>query len=190
MIEENQLFCISEQIKSLRKNKKLSLKDLSTRCELSSAMLSKIENRRTIPSLSTLMAIASALEVELVELLKNVKVNQPSKYLLIKKSKQKTIHKENAKNFDIHFIHSLGLQNFSHLEMNHILITPGSQRDIVETEGHQYIYCLKGSLKFILGDDSISMSKGDTLYFDGSIPHVPQNNTQKDVEILVVYLLR
>jgi transcriptional regulator with XRE-family HTH domain len=190
MIGENQLLSISEQIKAIRKSKKMSLRQLAEGSSLSSAMLSKIENRRTIPSLSTLMAVATALKVDLYELLKNITLDKSNPYFLLKKNERKRISKEDAQNFNISFIHSLGIQSFNHLEINHIDMAPKSDRKMVETEGHQYIYGLKGNLTFILGEESLNLGPGDTLFFDGSVPHVPRNNSKSDVSFLVIYLLK
>jgi transcriptional regulator with XRE-family HTH domain len=189
MIEENQLISIAVDIKHLRKTKNLSLKELSELCGLSSAMISKIENRRSIPSISTLLLIASALEVELADLVKNVKRKKPNTHVLLKKNTLKKVHKEKSEKFDYRMIHSLDITNLNHLEFNHITIDPGAKREKVETDGYQYIYCLKGTLDLILGDEVIKMSSGDTLYFDGSIPHLPKCTSKAAVEILVLYLL-
>lgn len=190
MIQDNQLLSISEQIRSIRLKKSMSLKHLAEACGLSSAMLSKVENRRTIPSLSTLISIANALGVELTELLKNIPTVSSKPYFLIRKDKKKKITKEDSAHFDIGFIHSLSLQHFQHLEINHISISPGSRRKKVKTEGSQYIYCLKGDLTFEIGGESLFLSAGDTLFFDGSISHVPKNNGQSESEFLVIYLLK
>jgi transcriptional regulator with XRE-family HTH domain len=189
MIEENQLYSISEQIKLLRNSKKISLRELANRSEISPAMVSKIENRRTIPSLMTLVAIAKALDVEFFELVKNINKTHNEPYLLIKADDQKKINKEASMNYAINFIHSLDLNQFNHFEFNHLTIGTGAKRETVETEGHQYIYCLKGTLYFRINDVEIKIQKGDTLFFDGKHPHVPVNKSKSEVELLVIYLL-
>ncbi len=189
MIEENQLINIALEIKHLRKSKNLNLKELSNLTGLSSAMISKIENRRSIPSISTLLLIASALEVELADLVKNVKRKKPNTHALMKKKDLINIDKENSEKFDYRMIHSLDISKLNHLEFNHVTIAPGAKREKVETDGYQYIYCLKGTLDFTLKDEIIKMSPGDTLYFDGSLPHLPTCTSKHSTEILVIYLL-
>lgn len=190
LIEEDQLLSISEEIRAIRKERNMSLRDLAEACELSAAMLSKIENRRSIPSLSTLLSIAKALEVELIDLLGHIKADGKSPWLLFRKDSLKKIEKEDAVNFDISFIHSLSIQKFSRVELNHIALGPGSQRDKVETEGVQYVYLTKGKLDFELGDEVVKMEAGDALYFEGAIPHVPKNVSKRVAELLVIYLLQ
>lgn len=60
---------IGDKIRELRKNNKLTLKELSERTELSISFISDIENGRRNPRLENLRKIADAFNVEVGELL-------------------------------------------------------------------------------------------------------------------------
>src|SRR5258706_8635178 len=56
---------LGAKIRAIRRERDLSVLDLSTASNISAGMLSKIENGQISPSLSTLQSIASALNVPL-----------------------------------------------------------------------------------------------------------------------------
>lgn len=62
---------IGENIKRVRKEKKMTQKDLGEIVGISNTYLSDIEIGRTNPSIKTLKRIAKGLEVSYVELLKD-----------------------------------------------------------------------------------------------------------------------
>jgi XRE family transcriptional regulator, regulator of sulfur utilization len=63
---------LQDRLKELRTNKDLKLRVIAERSGLSVSYLSDIERGRTIPTLSTLEAIAEALEVSVIDLLSGV----------------------------------------------------------------------------------------------------------------------
>ena len=56
---------LGAKIRAIRRERELSVLDLSNASDISAGMLSKIENGQISPSLSTLQSIASALNVPL-----------------------------------------------------------------------------------------------------------------------------
>ncbi len=61
-------FAIGSTLRDLRESRKLTARQLSTNSQVSAAMISRIENGQVSPSISTLSALAKALEVPLVSL--------------------------------------------------------------------------------------------------------------------------
>ena len=70
---------ISDRIRDLRDEKKLSQADIEKRTGLLRSYLSRVENGHTIPSLETLEKLASALEVPLYLLLYDGDAPPPAK---------------------------------------------------------------------------------------------------------------
>ncbi len=62
---------IGQKIKTLRKNKKITLTDLSNKSGLSISTLSDIENGKSSPKASTLNKIANGLNVQLLEIIEH-----------------------------------------------------------------------------------------------------------------------
>lgn len=69
-------------LKNTRKQKRITLKSLSQKTGISIKQLSKIENFKAIPRLSTLQKIADALEVE-------ISITNSSFYSAIQEKKRK-----------------------------------------------------------------------------------------------------
>jgi len=67
-MKNDQLSLIGIRIKQIRSEKKLTLRELAKRSNLSPGLISKIENFRTMPSLTVLVDISVALEVDISEL--------------------------------------------------------------------------------------------------------------------------
>ncbi len=175
-------------IKTVRKEKGLTLRELSEKTGLTGGLLSKIENFRTVPSLPVLVNIASALEVTPSRLLEGVGELENKSWMLSKSSEQKGIEREESKGF---FYKNL-LETVSseiNLQVFTLTIMPGGKRDFVMTEGDEFIYLLEGKLEFILGEESIELEEGDLLFFDGTIPHVPRNHGSIPAVLLAVYLV-
>ena len=63
---------IGVRLKEIRKSKGLILQAVAERAGISKSLLSKIENFRTIPSLSVLYRIAEALQTDLADLVSRV----------------------------------------------------------------------------------------------------------------------
>jgi len=66
-------------------------------------------------------------------------------------------------------------------------IQPGSSRDFVQTEAFEYKYIISGSVKYQFLDQEIELGAGDSMLFDGRLPHNPINEGTEVVKMLVVY---
>jgi len=53
----------------------------------------------------------------------------------------------------------------------------------------EFIYMVEGNIEYQLNDVIISLNQGDSLFFDGRVPHLKINKSGKEARILVVYLL-
>jgi len=180
---------IGQRIKALRKSKNISVKELAEKTNLSSALVSKVENFRTLPSLTTLLVLTEALGVEMSELLKDIgQKNEGSTYTLVRKEEQSPIVKEASEGFDYRQILTQAT-NSGLMQCCHLTLEVGNKREKVSTDGEQIIYVLKGELDFWVGDEKVKLSKGDTLQFDGRIPHLPEAKKLK-TELFVIYLIR
>ncbi len=62
-VNSNHARLIGEKLQAARKNRRMSLRELAARAEISASMLSQIENGKAFPSVRTIYSIASALAV-------------------------------------------------------------------------------------------------------------------------------
>jgi transcriptional regulator with XRE-family HTH domain len=185
----NTVIVIGEKLREFRTAKNIKLFEAAAKAEISKGLLSKIENGRAIPSLPVLLQILNAIDIELTVFFKEVETqNLAPLYLLIKKNQYRSIEKEDAIGFNYFAIFQRSFSsvavNFTYLELE-----PGAKRELVTTDGFEFIFLIRGTIDYVLGDQNFTMHNGDSLFFDGTIPHVKRNPYLETAQILVIYLL-
>jgi len=183
----NFLIGIGKRIKIIRKEQKLTISEVASNAGVSNGLISKIENGRTIPSLPVLLELISALKIDASAFFKDIENSQASNYIHIRKEQQQLIEKEvEAKGFTYNYIFSKSLSaiGFEAVILN---INPNSKREKVVTDAWEFKYIISGSCTYYIGEDEIIVNKGDSLYFNGKIPHLPFNHTAQDCTMLVLY---
>jgi len=179
-----ELLDIAVNIHKIRTEKKISLAILSDHTGVSAGFLSRIENYRTIPSLSLLSKIAEALEVSMEDL---VRMNGPSlKYVHTKKGEGYRIDREFPESGIGYFALAKGLNDKS-MDPFLIEIPAKCRRSAVTTDGDEFFMVIQGELHYFIGNEEIFLKTGDSLYFRGSIPHYPDNRTDSKTILLGVY---
>ncbi len=179
---------IGERIRSLRLERQLKLTDLAEMAGVSKGLLSKIENRRTVPSLPVLLSIIRALELSPEVFFKNLRFEPPRRYIHRSISDLVPIKKETeAKGFNYFFILERALEELT-IEAVILEIEPASEREKVSTDAYEFKYVLEGEITYQIDEEFILLQPGDSLLYDGRIPHVPHNRTDKPARMLVLYL--
>lgn len=181
---------IGSKIKEIRKSQNLKLGELADKTGISIAMLSKIENGRVFPTLPSLIQVLNTLNVDLNEFFADLKGDKEFPgYLIKKRADYQSIKKEEESiGFDYQLILNHKIERSS-MEISLLTIKPDSKRSHVSTEGFEYLYVIKGNLIYELGDKRFDLEEGDSLFFNGNIPHVPVNKTNTEAIILVIYFI-
>ncbi len=188
-MKENLYLIIGKKIKEVRLGKSKKLVEVANLAGVSKGLLSKIENGRTIPSLPVMFQIINALEVNLSDFFDSMDTSSLSnKYILVKADEYKPIHKEDAQGYHYFSIFNYTFEDTT-MQAAYLELEPNAKRDLVTTDGFELIYLIEGNIKYVLDKDTIKMEQGDTLFFDGRIPHVKQNPFGKKAKILVIYFL-
>ena len=179
---------IGLRIRKIRKEKNLSLQDVVDKSGLSKSLISKVENFRTIPSLPVLSRIADVLKVEVAEIVKGINEQKKHPYIVVRKGDRETIKRESAKGF---VYESLITQNVmgSLFESFVLTLKKGAKREPISTDGDEFLLILKGKIEFHYGREKIILEEGDSMFFNGRVPHVPENIGQDEARFLAIYLL-
>ncbi|WP_010136481.1 helix-turn-helix domain-containing protein [Ochrovirga pacifica] len=181
------LIGIGKRIKSIRKKKGITISNLASTAGVSNGLISRIENGRTIPSLPVLLELISALEVDASNFFEGVEKKTGAKYILIKKEEKQLLEKEiEAEGFTYFQIFGKSL-NAVGFEAVVLTISPNSKREKVITDAWEFKYVLSGSCVYLIDNEEIEVNQGDSLYFNGRLPHVPINKTSTDCTMLVLY---
>jgi transcriptional regulator with XRE-family HTH domain len=167
---------VGRRIKQKRLDKRMTLQELADKSGVSKGLVSQIENGRTIPSLSVMFGIIQSLEIEVSEFFKGLSLLEPT-IMVNRKADYSTFEKENAKGF-----------NYKRIMMRNI---PSSTTDFVlldlTTDAYEFIYVIKGQTEYRINGQSLLLEEGDSLFFDGRLPHVPINTSESSCQLFVIY---
>jgi len=196
-------YLISEKVRQSRKNINLTIEQLAKKIGCSKSYISQLENGKTKPSLSMIGKLVKALDIPITDIFEGnleeqdsppptAKGSAPSGTLfnhLVKKEGRRTITYPDGKILD-QFLTRAVYQK----KMQPILtfIEPGGESHSDETIEHpeeteEFLIVLKGKLDFDLAGEKICLQEGDSLYFDGALPHHWRNNGDQAAEVLFVW---
>ncbi|MES1219362.1 MAG: XRE family transcriptional regulator [Bacteroidota bacterium] len=188
-MEEEVLIQISNRIKEVRIEKKITVQDLATKAQVSKGLISQIENNRTVPSLWVLMNIIQSLNLDFNEFFKDItrQKKNPHPVIFKKKKDHQVFEKENANGFHYHraFTRTLpgGAVDFVILELK-----KGAKRNkMVKTDSFEYNYMIKGKVEYTIEDRKYLFEEGDSLFMDSRLSHKMSNAGNGDALMLVVY---
>ncbi len=184
----NDLIRIGLRLRHARKALGLTLDVLAGRTGLSKGLLSRVENFRAVPSLPVLAGICQSLNLDMGDVVKGIGVDETAPYTLVRLDDREVIQREDSVGF---IYESMVSRSLDHTVFESFMLTvePHAKRKPVTAEGHQMIFVLEGEADFKLGLDTIALGKGDTIFFDGRIPHVMLNHGSKNAKFLAIYLL-
>ncbi|WP_413669751.1 helix-turn-helix domain-containing protein [Mucilaginibacter sp. Mucisp86] len=186
-MEEDILIQISNRIKERRREKNITVQELAVRANVSKGLISQIENSRTIPSLIVLIDIIKALEIDLNEFFKDMRSKSNHPPVLVKrKHEYDHFEKEHADGFHYQRIFTQSISQ-STVDIVILELEPDASRPLVETEAFEYKYILSGQIAYQFNDDTITLNQGDSMLFDGRIPHTPKNMGDTTASMLVIY---
>jgi transcriptional regulator with XRE-family HTH domain len=169
-------------IRKIRKDKKITLRQLAEKSGLSLSFLSNLENGRVNVTLSSLRKIAAALEVPVARLIAE---DETEGVVIVKKEERMNlVHHRSPKGTVIQQFLTRS-PNFD-LEIVVIQLPAGTSSESYKShQGQEFTYVLEGETVLCLNDSTYLLSAGDMAYYDASIPHKWENNSSKQSEILV-----
>lgn len=187
-MQEDIILRISNRLKEIRKEKRITIQELADRAGVSKGLISQIENNRTIPSLPVLMNLVQSLNLDLTEFFKDLSSNdQQEKVLVIRSTDHTSLQKEAAKGFNYQRILARNIHggpvDFVLLELK-----KGARRNkMVTTDAFEYKYLIKGKIDYLIEDKNYSLNEGDSIFFDGRLGHNLSNVGDTNAVMLVVY---
>lgn len=178
---------IGREVRAFRKNKNITVAELSGLTNLSIGMLSKIENGNTSPSLTTLQLLANALSVPLTAFFKTYEERREAVHtkagegVEIERAGTRSGHQYNL-------LGHIGANN-SGVIVEPYLIVLTNQSDTFKTfqhDGIEMIYMLEGVVGYRHGSETYRLEAGDTLFFDADAPHGPEELIQFPIRYLSI----
>lgn len=169
----------------MRRQHDLSIADLAGAAGISTGMLSKIENGGISPSLSTLQAISTALQVSLSSLFASFEERQDCSF--VPAGQGLTIERRGTKVGHVYQL--LGHSLRGEVAMEPYLITlreNAAPYTGFHHRGVEFIYMLKGEITYRHGSELYELKPGDSLLFDSTALHGPEKVDGGETEYLSI----
>jgi len=176
---------VSRRIKEYRLEKRLTLQELAERANVSKGLISQIENGRSIPSLPVLFGIIQSLEMAVSSFFDGLNLQAPN-VLVQRKKDYESFTKEDAKGF---LYRRIFVKNVSASTLDFVILelNKHSKREEVSTDAFEYKYIIQGSCEYLINGETYALHEGDSLFFDGRLPHLPKNTGSDKCIMLIVY---
>lgn len=174
---------LGQAIRRLRKEKKLTLVEISKRTGVAQATLSRIETGNMIGTVESHQKVADVLGVSLAELYAGVDPRQEQVAHLRQDAERKITH--HTKNFQVELL----TQETSKKKITPLLMTLQPEAETSQEKNERgiekFIFVLDGEVKAKIDKEEFILKQGETLYFDASLPHHITNQKQKVSRLLI-----
>lgn len=161
---------VGQALRDLREQSRRTARELSVASGVSAAMISRIENGQVSPSLSTLGALADALNVPIVSLLRET--GKAAADITHVKNGQGLISTRISGGHQHEFT-VLGHHSRPGLEFETLLITLNRRDDVrpplYNGHGCLFVYVLEGKAAYVYGGREIRLGAGDSLSLDAEL---------------------
>ncbi|MEO6848370.1 MAG: cupin domain-containing protein [Chthoniobacterales bacterium] len=159
---------VANRLRQLRADKGLTLKELAERVDLSSAFLSRVENHKVSITLASLERISTALEAPLSAFFEDEQLQPPIVLCRDGKGTQGRIRGRNGLMLKLLAASKRGKL----MEPILVDITSASEAmPLITHSGEEFNYIVEGEVVLLYGKDEIVLYKGDSVYYDATVPH-------------------
>ncbi len=163
---------IANHVRTRRLEIGLNVGQLAERTGISKGMLSKIENAQTSPSLSTLERLAAALDMPVTSLFRGLAEERDA--VFVKAGSGPEIVRKGTRAG--HTYELLGSLRGPYKRVEPLLVSLVESSEVFplfQHSGIEILYMLSGVMEYGYGRQRYKMERGDTLQFEGDIPHGP-----------------
>lgn len=175
------------QIKRQRQSQQLKIADVARIAGISQGMLSKIENAQVSTSLDTLSRLCETLGMPMSKLFSQYDQQGSGALLVPAGEGLEVVRRGTEKGHTYHLLnHSRGpKKNF---EAYLVSMDDASEEfPIFAHPGTEFIHVIKGELVYRHGNQLYHLRQGDSLTFDGEVPHGPEQLIQVPIQLLSVF---
>lgn len=175
---------IGQNIKKLRTELNLTLKDVSEETGLSIGFLSQFERGLTTIAIDSLDKIARALNVDLTYFFEKAPTKDDN--IVLRSYEREVFQIDHS-----HIIHYHLTNNLDNKDLlpRLIEILPSTIEENVKAyqhKGEEFIYVLEGIVTLIINEREYQLYPGDSAHYDSTSAHNWANYTNKTVKLIVV----
>ncbi|RPH62461.1 MAG: helix-turn-helix domain-containing protein [Chloroflexi bacterium] len=172
---------VGNRLRQLRDSRKVSMRALAQMSGLSANALSMIERGKTSPSVSTLYRLADALGVPVTDFFSSETAR--GKVVFLKAEERSRLP------FMRGLWQGLGGEQFTG-NVTPFMLTlengASSGPSTVVHTGHEFVFCIRGKLEYLVENQVYSLEAGDSLLFAAQLKHRWRNPGNTVTEVLIV----
>ena len=171
------------KIRKVRKKKKLSMKEVADKADISESLVSQIERNKVSPAIDTLLRIVDVLDIDL-------------EYLFEEFKKTRQVEIVRAKERNKMILEGVVYEQLSQiqeeekfgLESYYLEVEPDCKKGDQEYghEGKELGIILSGKASLELGNKTYKLTEGDSISFDSGLPHTLKNIGEEKLEAVWV----
>lgn len=177
---------LANRLRTLRRQRHLTLEQLSQRSNLTKSYLSKLERGVSEPSISTVLKLARAYDIDLSELIGTDQ--EVAADVSIVRAHQRMPLDALSHDKGRHYEAVVGRRTTR--AMNPFIVRPPhAERDVVDLfphAGEEFMFVLNGRVIVHIGTQTCELEAGDSIYFNSELPHRLLSTSAERAEILVV----
>ncbi|MFI6760862.1 helix-turn-helix domain-containing protein [Micromonospora sp. NPDC050417] len=171
---ESVLDAVGPRLRALRRQRDITLTELSATTGISISTLSRLEAGQRRPTLELLLPLARAYGVQIDELVDAPPTGDPRVHLRPVVRDGMTMMPLTRR--------AGGVQAYK------LIISASRHTPEQKThEGYEWIYVLSGQLRLLLGDQDLLLGPGEAAEFDTRVPHWFGSGDAEPVEVLSLF---
>ena len=178
---------VGARIRALRKERGISLEDLSSLTGFEVSLLEDIENGNQKPQLGTVMKLSKALDAAVGRLVSGM---GSKLYSITRKNDRKQVSrsasKTNKKNVYSYMSLAPEVQG-RHMEALIIQLEKNEEKEISVHNGEEFIFVLEGVANLTIANETYDLEPGDSAYYLSTTSHYITAKTEKATILAVLY---
>ena len=178
---------IGKRIESLRKEKGLSLDELSKLTGFEVKLLSDIEKDKVQPQLGVVIKLSKALDSAFGRLVSGI---GDKLFSITRKDERKAVSRStsNEGKKQVYTYKSLAPEvKGRHMEALIVKLEENPDQETSVHEGEEFIYVLDGVVSLKIGEDEFALEPGDSVYYLSTKPHLVAAKSGKATILAVLY---
>ena len=180
----DQIIDIGMRLKMLREDSEISAEAMAEKLGVDIATYTAYENGEMDFSFSFIYNAAEILGVDVLDLISG-SAPTLSMCCMVKKGKGYSVKREDEYDYK-HLAYTFRNKK---AEPFLVTITPDNKPPVMHGhDGQEFNYVLSGKMMLYIGDISYELSKGDSVYFDSSVPHAEVAMGDKEAQFIAVVI--
>lgn len=170
---------LGNRIRQTRTQKGITLQELSERSGLSKGFICQLENDKASPSLQALDRLSTGLGVPIAFLFLS-----DEERIHVVRTTDRQGYSVNGDGLNVQVLSARGRD----LKMMVIELAPGASTggDHHAHEGEECHLVMEGTVRFTQADEAVILTEGDSLHWNGYIPHRVENCGTTQAKVLCV----